>query len=156
MDPELEQKLKALDAFKDWTNYLLVTTVAALGWTAGKDPTTFTTPCMRTFAVLAFAISIVFAILALALVPHVAEDLQKSAGGTTYPSIYRVHWEHWWVKVRLTNLCLPQHVLFLVGIILYAVGTTFKPPTSWCIFWSTLIGLVAVILLFSNLSRIFR
>ena len=29
---QLEQKLKALDSFKDWTNYLLITTVAALGW----------------------------------------------------------------------------------------------------------------------------
>jgi hypothetical protein len=37
MNPELGQKLKALDAFKDWTNYLLVTTVAALGWAARKD-----------------------------------------------------------------------------------------------------------------------
>ena len=32
----LDQKLKALDAFKDWSNYLLVTTVAALGWTSTK------------------------------------------------------------------------------------------------------------------------
>jgi hypothetical protein len=32
----IEQKLKALESFKDWTNYLLVTTVAALGWTVSR------------------------------------------------------------------------------------------------------------------------
>jgi hypothetical protein len=39
-----EQKLKALDAFKDWSNYLLITTVAALGWTASKDALCVLTP----------------------------------------------------------------------------------------------------------------
>jgi len=29
-----EQKLKALEWFKDWSNYMLITTVAALGWVA--------------------------------------------------------------------------------------------------------------------------
>jgi hypothetical protein len=149
----LDQKLKALDAFKDWTNYLLITTVAALGWTAGKEATNFSTPCMRIYAVLTFAVSIVFAILTLALIPHVAEDIEIDNG--KYPSIYKVPWKHWAVKVRLTNLCLPQHVLFLIGIVLYAVGTTFCPPTSWCVFWSALVVLVVAILFAGNVSRLF-
>jgi hypothetical protein len=149
----LDQKLKALDAFKDWTNYLLITTVAALGWTAGRDATNFSTPCMRIYAVLVFAVSIVFAILTLALIPHVAEDLDIVSG--KYPSIYEVYWEHWLVKVRLTHLCLPQHVLFLVGIILYAVGTTFFPATAWCVFFAALVVLVLMILFAGNVSRIF-
>jgi len=151
---DIDKKLKALDSFKDWTNYLLVTTVAALGWTAGKDGATFSTPCMRTYAVLIFAVSIVFAILVLALIPHVAE-LLDAPPGEKCKSIYDVYWEHWLVKVRLTNLCLPQHILFLVGIILYSVGTTFSPPESWCIFWAALIGLTAVVLFAGNVSRLF-
>ena len=34
LDANIEQQLKALEFFKDWSNYLLVTTVAALGWVA--------------------------------------------------------------------------------------------------------------------------
>ena len=32
MDPKIKQILAAIKSFKDWSNYLLVTTVAALGW----------------------------------------------------------------------------------------------------------------------------
>jgi hypothetical protein len=38
MDGSADAQTKALEFFKDWSNYLLVTTVAALGWVAsGKD-----------------------------------------------------------------------------------------------------------------------
>jgi hypothetical protein len=148
-DP-LEQKLKALDSFKDWTNYLLVTTVAALGWTTGKEAATFCTPCMKTGAIVTFALSIVFAILVLALIPHVAEDLKAPINGPPPPSIYEVRWKHWLVDARLTSFCLPQHVLFLVGIVLYAVGNTFGPPSSWCILSGALIGTAVLILIFGN------
>jgi hypothetical protein len=50
----VEQKLKALDAFKDWSNYLLVTTVAALGWTAGKDAATFCAAYIKPAAIISF------------------------------------------------------------------------------------------------------
>ena len=149
----LEQKIKALESFKDWTNYLLITTVAALGWTAGKDSATFHTECMRTWAALTFAASIVFAILVLALIPHIAEEIDAPRGRC--PSIYQVYWEHWLVKVRLTNLCLPQHVLFLAGIIFYAVGTTFYPPRSWCVFGEALLAAAVAVLLAGNVSRMF-
>ena len=56
MDANMEQHLKALDSFKDWSNYLLVTTVAALGWTAGKDAGHFCLPWMKSAAILFFAL----------------------------------------------------------------------------------------------------
>jgi len=115
--------LKALDGFKDWSNYLLVTTVAAMGWTATQE-CNFRVSWMRSRAILSFAASIVFAILTLALIPHVAEDIKETTEGVA-PSIYYVYWRdrgfHW----RLTYLCLPQHLLFLLGILLYAAGTSF-------------------------------
>ncbi|HVI10663.1 MAG TPA: hypothetical protein VND65_20405 [Candidatus Binatia bacterium] len=148
----LEQRLKALDSFKDWSNYLLITTVAALGWTTGKDAAAFCTPCMKTLAILTFALSIVFAILVLALIPHVAEGLraQTAPHEPPLPSIYEVRWKHWLVNARLTSFCLPQHVLFLVGIVLYAVGSTFTPPSSWCILGGALAGTTVLILVFGN------
>jgi hypothetical protein len=63
---KIDQKLKALDAFKDWSNYLLVTTVASLGWTAKENANGFCTPWMKSGAIVLFALSVVFAILTLA------------------------------------------------------------------------------------------
>jgi len=130
----VEQKLKALDFFKDWTNYLLVTTVAALGWTSAKDAATFSATWLRAACILTFAISIVFAIFTLALIPHIGEDLAESDS-----SIYEVKWKwkgwkwcKWkWLRrpLRLTHLCFWQHLFFLAGIVIYACGT-FLPPAS--------------------------
>jgi hypothetical protein len=139
-----EQKLKALDSFKDWSNYLLVTTVAALGWTAGKDAGTFCSPSMRPFAIVSFALSIVFGIMTLALVPHIGEDI-KAADGIT-PSIYHVYWSGWFVTLRLTRICLPQHIFFLVGVLLFATGTAFRSPQSWYWFVGISLGSLFVLL----------
>lgn len=35
--PSLDQLLEALGHFKDWSNFMLVATIAALGWVAGYD-----------------------------------------------------------------------------------------------------------------------
>jgi hypothetical protein len=149
---KLEQKLKALDAFKDWSNYLLVTTVAALGWTA-KDATHFCNAWMKSGAIFLFALSTVFAILTLALIPHVAELIKEDAAGDL-PSIYYVYWDGWWVKLRLTYLCFPQHVLFLLGILLYAAGATLHRPTPVCEFSLGVLLLFLIVFLIGQLGRV--
>src|ERR1700676_3009377 len=95
------------------------------------------------------------------MVPHVAEDLPPSTTGK-YPSIYEIYWTGWGVKVRLTNLCLPQHVLFLIGIVLYAVGSPFESKAGpWYkgkpgyIFLAALAGLVLAVLFAGNVSNLF-
>ena len=149
----IEQSLKALDAFKDWSNYLLLTTVAAVGWTAGKDAASFSSCHIKTAVVLSFALSVVFAILTLALIPHVAEDIRESPDKTV-PSIYRVYWNGWGVDLRLTRLCFPQHVLFLIGVLLYATGTTFATVTQSLISFFVSVAAILVFLLISGkLSR---
>jgi hypothetical protein len=144
-----EQKLRALDSFKDWSNYLLLATTAAVGWTASKDAATFLTSGMKPWAVACFAGSIIFAIMTLALIPHVAEDLKDSDS-----SIYKVYWRGWWVELRLTRLCFLQHVLFLLGIVLYAAGTTFTWPRSgqWAV---GIVGItLLIILIVGRLPRV--
>jgi uncharacterized membrane protein YhdT len=114
----IEQKLKALEAFKDWSNYLLVTTVAAVGWISSEHAPGFPLWWVRALCIWAFALSIVFAIFTLALIPHVGEDI-----GAADKSIYTVYWRGYRVPLRLTHLCMPQHLLFIAGILLYAYGT---------------------------------
>jgi hypothetical protein len=145
----IEQSLKALEAFKDWTNYLLLTTVAAVGWTAGKDAACFSSPRIKTATVLCFAVSVVYAILTLALIPHVAEDIQQRSDKTV-PSIYRVYWKGWWVDMRLTRLCFPQHILFLIGVLLYATGTTFATGRRSLLAFFAACFVILMMLLFSG------
>jgi hypothetical protein len=64
---------KALEFFKDWSNYLLVTTVAALGWVA-SGTTIFTSHSVKPWCVWLFALSVVFGIFTLALIPLVQEQ----------------------------------------------------------------------------------
>lgn len=120
----INQKLKALEAFKDWSNYLLVTTVAALGWTTAKDGATFSALWIKDTTILLFALSVVLAILTLALIPHIGEDLTEKD-----LSIYDVGWKGWFGgHYELMDLCFPQHLLFLLGIVFYGGGTAFH---SW-------------------------
>jgi hypothetical protein len=75
MDAHVEQHLQALEFFKDWSNYLLVTTVAALGWAARSRPV----PTWLFSVMLGcFALSIVAGIFTLALIPLIAEALTPS------------------------------------------------------------------------------
>jgi hypothetical protein len=150
---KLDQKLKALDAFKDWSNYLLITTVAALGWTVEKDAQPFCNSWMKSGAVLLFALSTVFAILTLALIPHVAELIKENKAGD-FPSIYGVYWEGWWVRLRLTYLCLPQHVLFLLGILLYAAGATLPRLMSRREFSLWTLLLLVIVFLIGQLGKL--
>jgi uncharacterized oligopeptide transporter (OPT) family protein len=120
----VEQKLKALEAFKDWSNYLLVTTVAALGWVSTK-PLGFSPTQIRAWCIWSFAISIFFGILTLALVPHIAELL-----GPSSQSIYSVYWNGWGPKLELFYACLPEHAFFLLGVMLYAYGVSRGTPVA--------------------------
>lgn len=110
----------ALAAFEKWSNYLLVTTVAAAGWVVSSN-VVFTSGNLKSAALWCFGISIVFGIFTLALVPLVAQDTSSE------PSIYRVEVEyHLFGKsfpAHLTQACRPQHVTFIGGVLLYCLGT---------------------------------
>ena len=116
----------SLEHFKDWSNYLLVTTVAALGWTATKDQAFRS--WARSLCILLFALSTVFAIFTLAMISPIAEQ------GRGYQSIYEVPVTFWLTNLtgamHLKCVCLPQHILFILGIIMYAVGTMGMRPAE--------------------------
>ena len=111
---------KALEFFKDWSNRLLVTTVAALGWVA-SGTTTFTSHSVKPWCVWLFALSVVFGIFTLALIPLVQEQRTK-----THVSNYNHNAKFWGGHLRLFQVCFAQHVLFILGILTYAYATTFR------------------------------
>jgi hypothetical protein len=74
----------ALQSFKDWSNYLLVTTVAAAGWIA-SDNVEFSSNVLKAASLWSFGVSILFGILTLSLIPLTAQQIED-----TDESIYRV------------------------------------------------------------------
>lgn len=118
-----EQLLKSLEFFKDWSNYLLVTTVAALGW-VGAQGAAHLNPAFAKPTIWCLTMSIVFGIFTLALIPLVAEAISDNT-----KSIYSVRAKFlllWmWppeTSLALKWVCWPQHLFFIAGIVLYAAG----------------------------------
>ena len=118
-DQRVQSMLAAIGSFKDWSNYLLVTTVAALGWVASKgssEPNVILVSAtgnlsrprgtvsatsnilgyLDAIEVALLAGSAIFGILTLSLVPIVTENINtqiktKIAHLTTLPtSIYDI------------------------------------------------------------------
>jgi hypothetical protein len=123
----VEQKLTALGYFKDWSNYVLVTTVAALGWVVAKDSLPIA-GCARTGCIWAFALSAVCGVLTLALIPLVGESIREDTESFySVPGRFRPFWM--WgcaASLLLKWACWPQHLLFMAGILLYALGATLR------------------------------
>jgi hypothetical protein len=138
MNPIIEQRLKALEFFKDWSNYLLITTVAALGWVATKDSPGLP-PLASSLTILCFGFSIVFGIFTLALIPLVAEKISGSEA-----SFYEIRPEFnlFWICptpitcVSLKTVCWPQHVLFIVGI---GIFTLVNAYAQFCLFFKNIL-----------------
>ena len=121
-----EKHFEALRHFKDWSNYLLVSTVASLGWVATRQNEL--TDSMYLVSILAFSVSIVFAIFTLALIPLIAQNIEEHCTSfydvkptfRPFPPIPRRQW------TKIKTFCFPQHVLFLIGIAAYTYGSVEK------------------------------
>jgi hypothetical protein len=122
MDANVTQLLTALGYFKDWSNYLLITTVAALGWIATKP--VLLSPAALRWTIACFCLSITFAIFTLALIPIVAEGVTTARSFYQTPARFQLLWL--WgpeLEFKLKWVCWPQHVFFLAGIIIFSVAS---------------------------------
>lgn len=114
-----EKLIGALGFFKDWSNFMLVTSSAALGWVA-KTGTQLPT---KELIVICLGLSVMFAVFTLGLIPLVAEKI-----GPDTKSIYDIKaefkvlwlWSGFKLSLPLKAVCWPQHVLFIAGILIYA------------------------------------
>jgi hypothetical protein len=129
---ELEKgHAEALTAFKDWSNYLLVTTVVAVGWIANDQvpsPSNSPPKFWLSASAWAFCLSVVFGIFTLALVPLVREEITRHAKNANGEwSIFDLKAEFRLIylfnklklKITIKSVCWIQHVLFILGIVLY-------------------------------------
>lgn len=147
--PSEDPRQKALEHFKDWSNYLLVTTVAAMGWVATQGDS-FAIPCMKSWCLGLFGFSVVFGIFTLAMIPLLAEKLGKE-NSTTIASFYDAtieytfgpNWKDFNIvektivqrgygPSKIKHVCWVQHVAFIAGIILYVLGNLGEPVIPAC------------------------
>lgn len=122
----IDHLLKAVEYFKDSNNYLLLISVVALGWLVEHPGGAHES--LHSAIVVCMGLSVVFGLFTMGLLPLVAETLT----GTT-ESIYDVRGEFRTFVVGgahhslpLKAVCWPQQVLFITGIMLYAIGSVMK------------------------------
>ena len=117
MADTITQQLASLESFKDWSNYMLVTTVACLGWTAKEYKGQ-----KFVLEIWLFALSILFAILTLALIPIIASQIDATTT-SFYDISAKFNLIYIWgpqVSIRVKAICFIQHFLFLRGILRFA------------------------------------
>jgi hypothetical protein len=126
------ERMSAIELFKDWTNVLLTTTLAAIGWTTARERISLSPRLMRA-ATLCLCASVLFGILTLAIIPSVAEKVALSSKSHIYETTGQLYVfaglsKPW--KIKLVNICWPQHALFMTGVILYAWSVARSPIPS--------------------------
>jgi hypothetical protein len=67
----------ALASFKDWSNYLLLATVAAIGWLGTSNSRVIIPESYADTSLVLQAISLVFAMLTLAAIPVIGEQITE-------------------------------------------------------------------------------
>jgi hypothetical protein len=111
----------SLAHFKDGSNDLLVTPVAAAGW-VGPNNDNISSDRWRDATIFALGTSIIFGIFTLALIPLVAQytgDAESIYEVPVTTNVFTVR-----LTLYLTEVCRPQHVAFMAGIICFCLGTT--------------------------------
>jgi hypothetical protein len=113
-----DAQTKALEFVSNANSYLLLATIALLGWVASGVE--FSTDALRLAATACLTVSIVFGVATLALIPLVQEA--RRPGQSNFDVAVRFSPLG---RLRLKAVLLPQHLLLLAGIVLYAVGTIY-------------------------------
>jgi hypothetical protein len=135
---ETDEKVKsltdALTAFKDWSNYLLITTVAALGWLGSENSPK---GWASVISIGLLCLSVIFGIFTLALIPiireQIPEHVKEHSKDVKDVSFYDIKPKFRFFPflkedprsreyLNAKAVCWPQHILFILGIIFYAVA----------------------------------
>lgn len=113
-------KVIALGYFKDWSNYLLVTSVGAVGWIAHQGGPTDSIWAL--LSLWSLALAVVFGIFTLALIPLVAEQIRDTdASFHSVEVTYQLFGSQ--QRAYIWQACRPQHVFFILGVLFYVMAS---------------------------------
>jgi hypothetical protein len=116
----IDAQTKALEFVSNANSYMLLATIALLAWVASGVE--FSTEALRLAAMTCLTISIVFGVATLALIPLVQEARRPGQSNFDVVVQFSLLGRR---RARLKAVLLPQHVLLLAGVVLYALGMIY-------------------------------
>jgi hypothetical protein len=115
--PPTDAQTKALEFVNSASTYLLIATMALLAWVASAVE--FSTQGFRFASMGCLALSAVFGIATLAVVPLVQEVRRPGQSNFAVDAAFLLFGRR---SVRLKAVLLPQHLLLVAGVLLYVLG----------------------------------
>jgi hypothetical protein len=112
-----ESQTKALEFVNSASTYVLLATIALLGWVASGVE--FTSEGLRLGSMACLTLSAIFGIATLALVPLVQEARRPGQSNFDVEPRFLLFGRR---SARLKGLLLPQYLFLLAGLILYVIG----------------------------------
>lgn len=113
-----EKLLKGLEHFSTWTNVLIVTSTAGIGWILEQRSDVSGWPPLPSLWCL--AASITFGVLTMCQIPAMTQSVSDDPATTIYdlPAYnYLLPWLR--IRIPIMYLCWPQHTLFIAGVVLF-------------------------------------
>ena len=108
---------RALEFVASASTYLLLATLALLAWVASGVE--FGNDRLRVASMACLALSIVFGVGTLALIPLVQEARRSGQSNYAVETPFLLFGRR---GVRLPTTLIPQYLLLLAGVILYVIG----------------------------------
>ena len=118
--PGTDPQTKALEFVSNANSYVLLATIALLAWVASGVE--FSAEALRLAAMACLTMSVVFGVATLALIPLVQEARRPGQSNFDVAVHFSLFGQR---RSRLKAVLLPQHLLLLAGVILYAVGMVY-------------------------------
>jgi len=108
---------RALEFVASASTYLVLATLALLAWVASGVE--FSNDGMRVAAMACLALSVVFGVGTLSLIPLVQEARRPGQSNFAVETPFRLFGRR---GARLSATLIPQYLLMLAGVILYVIG----------------------------------
>jgi hypothetical protein len=112
-----DAQAKALEFVNSASSYVLLATIALLGWVASGVE--FSNDGLRVASMTCLTLSVVFGVATLALIPLVQEARRPGQSNFEVEASFMLLGQR---GARLKSALLPQYLLLLAGLILYVIG----------------------------------
>ena len=112
-----DAQTKALEFVSSASTYVLIATLALTAWVASGVE--FSSEGLRVTSMTCLALSAVFGVATLALIPLVQEVRQPGQSNFDVEAHFKLFG---WRSAHLKAALFPQYFLLLAGLILYVIG----------------------------------
>jgi hypothetical protein len=116
--PPSDGQAKALEFVNSASSYVLLATIALLGWVASGVE--FSNDGLRVASMACLTLSVVSGVATLALIPLVQEARRPGQSNFEVEARFMLFGLR---GARLKTALLPQYLFLLAGLILYVVGS---------------------------------